>query len=74
MTANVKTVRKDKTEYHAVQVAASDRPDRTTTKAMRGHFQRAGVPSKYTVKEFPVTSDAHVPVGEWTNVRAKLKR
>lgn len=64
VTANVKTVRKDKTEYHAVQVSASDRPDRTTSNAMRGHFRRAGVPSKYIVKEFPVTSDAHVPVGK----------
>lgn len=63
VTANVKTVRKDKTEYHAVQVAASDRPDRTTTKAMRGHFAKAKVPSKYIVKEFPITADAHMPVG-----------
>lgn len=63
VTANVKTVRKDNSEYHAVQVAASDRPDRTTTKAMRGHFKNAGVSSKYIAKEFPVTADAHVPVG-----------
>lgn len=30
---------------------------------MRGHFEKAGVPSKYVVKEFPITPDAHVPVG-----------
>ena len=65
MTANIRTVRKDKTEYHAVQLAASDRPDRTTTKSMIGHFKQAGVPSKYIVKEFPVTPDAHVPIGEF---------
>ena len=64
VTANVKTIRKDNTEYHAVQVAASDRPERTTTKAMHGHFQKADVPPKYIVKEFPITPDAHVPVGE----------
>jgi len=46
-----------------VQVAASDKADRRTTKAMRGHFEKAGVPSKYVVKEFPITPDAHVPVG-----------
>ncbi|KAL5529695.1 hypothetical protein ACEPAG_5680 [Sanghuangporus baumii] len=63
VTANVRAVRKDKSEYHAVQVGASDRPERTTTNAMRGHFRRAGVPTKYIVKEFPVTPDAHVPVG-----------
>ncbi|THH10776.1 hypothetical protein EW145_g1083 [Phellinidium pouzarii] len=68
VTANVKSIRNDKTEYHAVQVAASDRPDRTTTNAMRGHFKRANVPSKYIVKEFPVTSDAHVPVGTTLSV------
>lgn len=65
VTANVKTVRKDNTEYHAVQVSASDRPERTTTKAMKGHFRKAGVPSKYIVKEFPVTPDAHLPVGAY---------
>ncbi|KIJ41291.1 hypothetical protein M422DRAFT_209417 [Sphaerobolus stellatus SS14] len=63
VTANIKTVRSDKSEYHAVQVAASDRPWKTTTLQMRGHFAKAGVPAKYIVKEFPVTEDAHVPVG-----------
>ncbi|TFY52371.1 hypothetical protein EVJ58_g10055 [Rhodofomes roseus] len=63
VTANVKTVRKDKSEYHAVQVAASDRREKTTTNAMLGHFRNAGVPAKYIVKEFPITPDAHVPVG-----------
>lgn len=30
---------------------------------MLGHFKKAGVPAKYIVKEFPITPDAHVPVG-----------
>lgn len=64
VTANIKTVRPDQTEYHAVQVAASDRPQKTATAQMRGHFQKAGVPPKRIVKEFPVTSDAHVPIGK----------
>ncbi|EPS95426.1 hypothetical protein FOMPIDRAFT_1025799 [Fomitopsis schrenkii] len=63
VTANVTTVRKDNSEYHAVQVAASDRREKTTTKQMLGHFKKAGVPAKYIVKEFPITPDAHVPVG-----------
>ncbi|GLB34868.1 putative mitochondrial 50S ribosomal protein L3 [Lyophyllum shimeji] len=63
VTANIRTIRRDHTEYHAVQVAASDRPVKTTTRQMLGHFRRAGVPPKRIVKEFPVTPDAHVPVG-----------
>ena len=63
VTANITTVRKDNSEYHAVQVAASDRPTKTTTKQMLGHFKKAGVPPKRLVKEFPVTADAHIPVG-----------
>jgi hypothetical protein len=47
-----------------VQVAASDRPHKTTTRQMLGHFRKAEVPPKRIVKEFPVTPDAHVPVGE----------
>lgn len=30
---------------------------------MLGHFNKARVPPKRIVKEFPVTADAHVPVG-----------
>ncbi|PCH37834.1 mitochondrial 50S ribosomal protein L3 [Wolfiporia cocos MD-104 SS10] len=63
VSANVTTVRKDKTEYHAVQVAASDKRAKTITKAMIGHLKKAGLGPKRIVKEFPVTSDAHVPVG-----------
>ncbi|KAN0140846.1 Translation protein, beta-barrel-containing domain containing protein [Lactarius tabidus] len=63
VTANITTLRKDKSEYHAVQVAASDRPLKTTTRQMLGHFKKAGVPPKRIVKEFPITPDAHIPIG-----------
>ncbi|KAJ7430737.1 translation protein [Mycena galericulata] len=63
VTANIKTIRRNHTEYHAVQVGASDRPAKTESNQMLGHFNKAGVPPKRIVKEFPVTSDAHVPVG-----------
>ncbi|GJJ12595.1 hypothetical protein Clacol_006838 [Clathrus columnatus] len=63
VTANIETIRPDNTVYHAVQVAATDRRWKTTTKQMRGHFAKAGVPAKTIVKEFPVTKDAHIPVG-----------
>jgi len=49
--------------YHAVQIACSDRPAKTTTKPMQGHFQRAGVPNKHMVREFEVTQDALLPIG-----------
>jgi len=63
VTANIRTIRRDHTIYHAVQVAASDRPRKTTTRQMLGHFKKAGVPPKRIVREFPVSPDAHVPVG-----------
>ncbi|KAF8798098.1 translation protein [Phlegmacium glaucopus] len=63
VTANIKTMRRNHTVYHAVQVAASDKPEKTTTQQMLGHFRKANVPAKRIVKEFPVTPDAHVPVG-----------
>jgi len=47
----------------AVQVAASDRSEKITTRQMLGHFNRAGVPAKYIVREFAVSPDAHIPVG-----------
>ncbi|KAF8911008.1 translation protein [Gymnopilus junonius] len=63
VTANIRTVRRDHTVYHAVQVAACDRSEKTTTRQMLGHFRKAKVAPKRIVKEFPVSSDAHVPVG-----------
>ncbi|KIY43599.1 mitochondrial 50S ribosomal protein L3 [Fistulina hepatica ATCC 64428] len=63
VTANIRTVRRDYTVYHAVQVSASDRPEKTTKRQMLGHFKKAGVPPKRVVREFPVTPDALVPVG-----------
>lgn len=70
VTANIETMRRDKTMYHAVQVAASDRPVKTTTRQMLGHFRKAQIPPKRIVKEFPVTPDAHIPVGELSGAAA----
>ena len=63
MTANIHTVRKDLSEYHAVQVAASNRSAKRVTRQMMGHFRKAGIRPKRIVKEFEVSPDAHVPVG-----------
>ena len=56
-------MRRDRSEYHAVQVAASDKSAQRTTVQMLGHFNRARVPPKGIVREFAVSPDAHVPVG-----------
>lgn len=63
MTGNVKHTRPDGTEYHAVQVGAGHKREKVTHRAMMGHFKKAGTPPKQVVKEFPVTPDAHLPVG-----------
>lgn len=63
VTANIVTIRQDKSEYHAVQVGATDKPLKTTTRQMQGHFRKANVSPKRIVKEFPITPDAHVPIG-----------
>ncbi|CAK5264675.1 unnamed protein product [Mycena citricolor] len=78
VTANIKTMRRDHTEYHAVQVAATDRPAKTLSKSMIGHFRKAQVPPKRIVREFPVSPDAHIPLsaihfvpGQFVDVVAK---
>lgn len=49
--------------YHAVQIAASDKPAKNTSAQMLGYFKKVGVAPKRIVKEFEVTEDALVPVG-----------
>ncbi|KAF7973396.1 hypothetical protein HWV62_15180 [Athelia sp. TMB] len=63
VTANIKSVRRDQSEYHAVQVAATNMTHKNTTLAMGGHFRQAGVQPKRIVREFEVSPDAHIPVG-----------
>ncbi|KAG8708447.1 54S ribosomal protein L9, mitochondrial [Ceratobasidium sp. 394] len=63
VTATVSTPRKLKSTYHAVQVAASDKPEKTTSRSMLGHFSKAGIPPKRIVKEFEVSEDALLPIG-----------
>jgi len=38
--------------YEAIQLSYDDRKDKHTTKAMKGHFQKAGVTPKKDIKEF----------------------
>ena len=48
---------------HSLQLGASDRSKRTTTRQQVGHFEKAGVKPKYKIQEFRVTEDAVLPVG-----------
>jgi large subunit ribosomal protein L3 len=64
VTANVQTPRRHGEPYYAVQVAASDKSPKHTPNAMLGHFEKAGVSPKRIVKEFEVSEDALLPVGE----------
>ncbi|KAJ2932877.1 hypothetical protein H1R20_g4198, partial [Candolleomyces eurysporus] len=63
VTANIKTPKPDHSVYHAVQVAACNKNAKATTRQMLGHFSKAKVSPKRYVKEFPVSADAHIPVG-----------
>lgn len=63
VTANIRTVHKNGHVHHAVQVAATDKREKNTTAQMIGHFKKAGVGPKAIVRQFPVTPDAHVPIG-----------
>jgi len=67
VTANIAKRKPDHTMYHAVQVSAVDKPAKTTTRQMQGHFRKAEVAPKRYVKEFPISADAHVPVGTTLN-------
>lgn len=53
----------DKAGLHSLQIGASDRPERSTTKQQLGHYRKAGVKPKYKLREFRVTPDAVLPVG-----------
>jgi hypothetical protein len=50
--------------YSALQIGAFECTPKNVNKPLQFHFQAAGVPPKRILKEFPVTSDAVLPVGE----------
>lgn len=56
--------------YTALQVAATDsRSVRGTTAQIRGHLRKAGITKgKKVIKEFKVTPDAMVPLGEFARL------
>ena len=51
--------------YSAVQVGYGEQKESRLNKPQLGHFKKHGTSAKRIVKEFPVTPDAHVPVGQY---------
>jgi large subunit ribosomal protein L3 len=45
--------------YEAIQVAFDDKKEKHTTKALKGHFAKAGVPPKKMVTEFTRFEEGH---------------
>jgi large subunit ribosomal protein L3 len=56
VVTQVKTLEKD--GYEAVQVGFGERKDKHSTKAMMGHFKKAGTSPKRKLVEFPIYKDA----------------
>lgn len=52
---------------HALQIGSSDKPERTTTAQLLGHFRKAGTNPKYKTQEYSVTPDAVLSVGTELN-------
>ncbi len=56
VVTQVKTLEKD--GYEAVQVGYGERKEKHSTKAMMGHFKKAGTSPKRKLVEFPIYNDA----------------
>ncbi|MBN2173131.1 MAG: 50S ribosomal protein L3 [Bacteroidales bacterium] len=57
VVTQVKT--KDKDGYEAIQLAFDEKKDKHTTKALKGHFAKAGVSPKKVVAEFTRFEEGH---------------
>ena len=49
--------------YDAVQLAAGTGKAQRTSKALGGHYKKAGVPFGHKLAEFRIRADAEVPLG-----------
>jgi len=79
----VTQVKTDETDgYSATQIAFADKKEKNTSKAMKGHFAKAGVEAKKHIKEFVYDEELNLgdtvtvelfQVGDVVNVSAKTK-
>lgn len=61
---------KEKDGYDAVQLGFDDVDEKRCNKPLRGHFQKAGVAPKRTLRELRVDADS--PLGQGDEVRADI--
>jgi len=75
---------KDKEGYYAMQLGIGEKRLKKTTKSLTGHFVKANVPPKKSLKEFKVSPENLLPLGymigakhfvagQFVDVRAKSK-
>ena len=57
VVTQVKTV--DKDGYNAIQLGFDDKKEKRTTKALKGHFEKAGTTPKKVLKEFTRFEEGH---------------
>jgi large subunit ribosomal protein L3 len=62
VVTQIRTEEKD--GYQAIQLAIGDKKEKRTSKAMRGHFESAGVSPKRHIREFPAADDAAYAAGD----------
>lgn len=66
VVTQIRTEEKD--GYSAVQLGIVDKKEKRTSKAMRGHFESAGVDPKRHLREFPIAVDAELSAGDEVNL------
>ncbi len=66
VVTQIRTEEKD--GYSAVQLAIGEKKEKRTSKAMRGHFEAAGVGFKRHLREFPIGDDAELSAGDEVNL------
>jgi large subunit ribosomal protein L3 len=61
----VTQIRTEETDgYSAVQLGIVDKKEKRTSKAMRGHFESAGVSPKRHLREFEIAEDSELSAGD----------
>jgi len=66
VVTQIRTEEKD--GYSAIQIAIGDKKEKRTSKAMRGHFEAAGVDPKRHIREFAIGDDAEYSKGDEISV------
>lgn len=65
VVTQIKTIETD--GYNAIQVASGELKEKHTNKPMKGHFAKAGLACKKTLKEFRVDNPSEFSIGQEIN-------